>query len=157
MQRAHLAGSLAAAVVPPEPQAQRVLDLWGGRPGEPRRAGPHPGIGREPVDVLAGEARVVDRREAGLDREVEVAALEVAPDLGLPDARDHRLALERVRRAHAGPPAPAGRNSGKKTSSCCSKTTSTAIPIRTSSTATSTRLVISRTRSSSSIATRPTR
>lgn len=50
-----------------------------------------------------------------------------------------------------------GRNSGKKTSSCCSKSTSTARPQATRSNETSMRLVVSRMSGCSSMATSPTR
>ena len=88
-------------------QAQGVLDLGGRGPGEAARAHAGTGEGGQPVDVVAGEPGVGDGLQAGVDGEVELAAPEPPPDVGLADARDDRPALEDAREALIAP-APAG-------------------------------------------------
>ncbi len=155
---AHLARPLPSAVVPVEPQPQRVLHLGTARAGEPRGAGSHPRIGGQPVDVVAGEAGVVHGGQARLDGEVQVAPVQGPAHGRLADAGDHGAAFEWFfDGAHDPVPPALGRNRGRYTSSFCSKTTSMAMPSRTSSSSTSTRLVVRRTLACSSMATSPIR
>ncbi len=132
----------------------RVLHLGRRRPGEASRARPHARIRREAVDVVAGEAGVRNGHLRRLDGQVEVAAPEPPPDVGLADARDDRPAFQglfaRSQRAHE---SSAGVKRGTHTSSTCSKTTRTGMPMRTSSGSTSMRLVVSRTSGCSSMET----
>ena len=136
--RAELSGPLDAAAVPVELEAQRVVHFGDARAGEAGRAAHRTGIGGEPVDVARREAGVRDRGEAGVERELERIAPEAAPDLGLPDPGDRGAPFEDLH--HASP----GSNSGSQTSSRCSNTTRTRIPIRTLSAGQFTMLVIRR-------------
>ncbi len=111
----HLRRPLAAAVVPVEREPERILHLGRRRPGEARRPGTHGRVGGEAVDVVAGQARVGDGGQAGLDREIEVGAAQPPPDVGLADARDDGPAFQGLLdRAHD---AAAGVKSGIHTSS----------------------------------------
>ena len=88
--------SLAATVMPVQPEAQGVLDLGGGGSGKARGAGAHPRVGGQPVDVVPGEPGVIHGRQTGVDGQVEVAAIEAASDRRLADPRDDSPALQRL-------------------------------------------------------------
>ena len=137
--------------MPVERQAQGVLDLRRGRPSEGRRAGAHAGVGGDAVDVVAVEPGVGNGRQRRLDRQVEIGPPETASHGGLPDARDDGSPLERLLDRTGAHDAPSGVKSGSHTSSACSKTTRTGMPMRTSSGSMSTRFVVSRTSGCSSI------
>ena len=128
-----LAGPFEPAVVPVELQAQRVLDVGARRARRSRPCPCPPGEGGEPVDVVAGEPGVGHGLQAGLHGQVEVGASEAPADGRLADARDDRLAARGARRRSPCRRAGAGRKRGSQTSSACSKVTSTAMPMRTSS------------------------
>ena len=150
---AHLRGALAPAVVPVQGQAQGVLDLRRGRAGESGRPRPHAGIRREPVDVVAGQPGVGDGGQARLHRQVEVGATKPASHIRLPDSRDDGLALQRLPGRSRAHDASAGVKSGSQTSSTCSNSTRTGMPMRTSSGSASTRFVVRRMSGCSSIET----
>ena len=107
---------------------RRRASCTSGEPG-PDEAGAAPRtasrVGGDAVDVGRREPGVGDRLEGGVEREVETGAAEPSADVGLPDARDDRAPLEV---GH-----DAGSKSGKHTTSCCSNTTCTGMPMRTSS------------------------
>ena len=84
--RSQLAGGLDARVVPVEVEAERIVD--GDRPGSAEARRPaDPRIGREPVDLLDPEARILDRVETGIQGELERITIEAPPDLRLPEGR----------------------------------------------------------------------
>ena len=116
---------------------------------ESRRA-PGSGIRGEPIDLVPGEAGVLDRCEAGVERELERVAEETPPHVRLADAGDARTALEDLRHE---PSTVLGSKSGIHTSSRSSNTTRTGIPTRTSRGAHPTTLVVRRTDGSSSSST----
>ena len=150
----HLGRSFPAAVVPVERQAERVLHLGRGRAAEPRRPGAHAGVGREPVDVVAGQAGVGNGGQCGVHREIQVGASQTTADVGLSDARNDGAPLQGLlRRTRAHDASSTGVKSGSQTSSTCSKSTRTGMPMRTSSGSTSTRFVVRRTSGCSSIET----
>ena len=62
--RAELSRRLEPAAVPTAVEPQRVDHVVGAGAAEPAGVAHRPRVGREPVDVGGGEARVVDRREA---------------------------------------------------------------------------------------------
>ena len=84
--RAELAGRLDAAGPPAELEAERVLHVDHARAGEPGRHAHRARVGRDAVDVLGGEAGVLDRGEARVERELERVAVEAAADVGLAGA-----------------------------------------------------------------------
>ena len=148
---AHLRRPLATAVVPVQRQAEGVLDLWRRRAAEARRAGAHARVGGEAVDVVTAEPGIGNGGQRRLHRQVEVGAAQASAHGGLPDARDDGASLQRLLdrcRAHD---VPSGVKSGSQTSSACSNTTRTGMPIRTSSGSMSIRFVVSRTSGCSSI------
>ena len=64
-------------------------------------------VGGQAVDVGASETGVLDRREAGLEREVERVAVDASADLGLADAGDHRSPFADLAKLTAIRPTPA--------------------------------------------------
>jgi hypothetical protein len=68
--RAELPGCLDSRVVPTEFEAQRIVDLARAGSTEAGRP-PCARIGRESINVLHRETGVVDRREAGIERELQ--------------------------------------------------------------------------------------
>ena len=80
-----------------------------------------PGVGGQAVDVVAGQAGVVDGLEARVDGELERVAEQAAADVGLADAGDAPRSIRFTR-------TPASKN-GSHTSSYCSNTTCTGMPI----------------------------
>ncbi len=99
VHRAELPGGLEAAVAPGEPEAQGVVEVGARRAAE-RPAGT--GVGRDAVDVVEGQAGVGDGALGGLDGEVEPAAVEAAPDVGLADPGNHGSALEGLTHRRSG-------------------------------------------------------
>ena len=98
--------SCPGSSIPPvnqfEVQAQRVVHVRDARAREARRGRHHARIGREPVDVLAREPGVFDRREAGVERQLERIAIQAPADVALPDSGDRRAPLENLRQASTG-------------------------------------------------------
>src|SRR5581483_193446 len=108
-----------------------------------------PRIRRQPVDVVTRQARRLDGLHARVDRQLERVAEQPPADVGLAYAGDGRV--ER----HDAPPDTGSKN-GSHTSSYCSNTTCTGMPIDTSSGAQFTMLHVNRTDGSSSISTMAT-
>ena len=73
-----------------------------GRPAEARRPGAHAGVGREAVDVVAGEPGVGDGASAASTVRSRSERPEPTPHVGLPDARDDRPPLQRLLRRTRG-------------------------------------------------------
>ena len=119
-------------------EAQRVVYLGDAGAGEAGSAADRARIGGEAVDVARRQAGVGDRGEAGVERELERVAPEAAPDLGLPDPGQRSAAFQDFHHALT------GSNSGIHTSSRCSNTTRTRIPIFTASAEQFTMLVMRR-------------
>src|SRR6202035_5862051 len=112
----------------------------------------HGGVGREPVDVVAGQTGVGNGGQRRVPRQVEVGAAHAASHIGLPAARKNGPPLQRLlHRTRAHDATSTGVKSGSQTSSTCSKSTRTGMPMRTSSGSTSTRFVVRRTSGCSSI------
>ena len=101
--RAQLTRQLEPAREPVEVQAQRVVHVGEARAREARRARADAArIGREAVDVLAREPRVRDRREAGVERQLERIAVQAPADVALPDPGDRRAPLQDLHQARSG-------------------------------------------------------
>ena len=98
-----------------------------------------------------GSARRRQWRPGGLHGQVEVGAPQPTAHVRLPDARDDGPPLQRLLGRTGLNGSSTGVNSGSQTSSACSKSTRTGMPIRTSSGSTSTRFVERRTSGCSSI------
>ena len=81
-------GDSMPPVPPAELEAQRVLHVDDAGAGEPGRDGHRAGVRRDAVDVLGGEAGVLDRGEARVERELERVAVQAATDVGLARAGD---------------------------------------------------------------------
>ncbi len=85
---------VAAAVDPRRVQPQRLLDRGDAALAHAHPAGPR--IGGQPVDVVEREARVLDRGEAGVDREGQRVHHQPAPDRRPAHPGQHRPVLEAV-------------------------------------------------------------
>ena len=138
--RAQLTRQFHAAREPVELEAQRVLHFGNARTGKTRLTAHGAGIGRDSVDVVPAEARVVDGRDAGIEGQPQRVLAEATSHVGLPHPGETRAAFEDLR--HDAP--PVGSNTGMKTSSYSSNSTFTAIPILTSSAGQFTMFVIRR-------------
>ena len=95
--RPELTRELDAARVPTDLEAQRVLHFDEPRARETGRRVHRPRIGGDAVDLVGGEAGVLDGGHARVEREVERVAEQPAADLRLPRAADHGTPLDRVR------------------------------------------------------------
>ena len=135
--RAQLPRQLPPAAVPVGLEPERLLNIRHARTGESART-PTTGKSGYAVDVLAAEPRVLDRAQARVQGELERVAAQTASDVGLSDARERGPALEDLHHARS------GSNSGTYTSSHCSNTTRTCMPIFTSSGEQFTMLVVRR-------------
>ncbi len=159
--RAQLTRGLDATVVPVDLQPERVDDVVGARAVETSRLRHGPGVGRDAVDVLEAETRVVHRGKAGVEREDQGVPMEPPPDVALTDPGDRAAPLGGVLGDHDAPSrgSGAGSKKGSQTSppgsSRWAKTTCTSIPIRTDSGAQLTRLVVSRSPTCSTSSTSP--
>ncbi len=112
--RAELARRFESPCEPVEVEPQRVLQLGHAGPREPRRDVHVPRVGRHAVDVVAGQAGVVDGPQHGLDGERQRVAVDAPSDLRLADARDGRGPLPHD--SH-GATSGSGSNMGSHTSS----------------------------------------
>ncbi len=145
--RPELPRRLEAAGEPVEIEPQGVLQLDDAHAREPRRRVLVAGIGGDPVDVGEREPGVGDRFQHCVDREVERIAVDASAHLALTDAADDGLAFEPVGSHHRSSVAEAaitGAKNGSHTSSYSSNETRTGIPMKTSSGAHPTMLVVSR-------------
>ncbi len=124
-----LRGAFAATAVPVELEAQRVVHVGCAWTGEAAGPSHHcAGVSGEAVDVVHRQAGVGDGAVRRVEGEVEVGAVELAPDGGLADARDDRAVLEvrhvmasrarrggsRCRRVARTTPVPACRSSRRR-------------------------------------------
>src|SRR4029079_13169122 len=111
--------------VPVELEAQRVLDLGDADPaGEAGRLVDAAGVGGDAVDVGGGEAGVGERREDGIDGEVERITHQSAADRRLPCAADDRVEVHAVVTS-----LPTAVNNGSQMPSSSGNTTCTRAPI----------------------------
>ena len=99
-----LTGEFGSPAEPIEIQSEHILDIGDSCSRKPRSSrDPRAGIRREAVDLLASEARVLDRVETRLRGERKRVPFEPAAHLGLTDTRQRCLSFEKFHAADLKP------------------------------------------------------